>query len=110
MKNVLKLMLKQYFLPKWIVLLYDLAVIGTVFAFSTYLVANFSAEQAELQNAIRQVIASTLIFLIVYLIIKPQDNISYWCSWINRVRNCKEIIAIQSGKSNTCRSSRICTL
>jgi len=75
MKNVLKLMLKQYFLPKWIVLLYDLAVIGTVFAFSTYLVANFSAEQAELQNAIRQVIASTLIFLIVYLIIKPHYNI-----------------------------------
>src|SRR5665647_296522 len=75
MKNVLKLMLKQYFLPKWIVLLYDLAVIGTVFAFSTYLVANFSAEQAELQNAIQQVIASTLIFLIVYLIIKPHYNI-----------------------------------
>src|SRR5665648_185887 len=75
MKNILKLMLKQYFLPKWIVLLYDLAVMGTVFSFSTYLVANFSAEQAELQNAIRQVIASTFIFLIVYLIIKPHYNI-----------------------------------
>ncbi|NEW85013.1 MAG: polysaccharide biosynthesis protein [Mariniphaga sp.] len=75
MKNILKLMLKQYFLPKWIVLLYDLAVMGTVFAFSTYLVANFSAEQAELQNAMHQVIASTFIFLIVYLIIKPHYNI-----------------------------------
>jgi len=75
MKNVLKLMLKQYFLPKWIVLLYDLAVICIVFAFSTYLVANFSAEYIDLQNTMRQVIAGAFVFLIVYLIIKPHYNI-----------------------------------
>ena len=75
MKNILKLLLKQYFLPKWIVLVYDLAVLGTVLTFSIFLVANFSAGQVDLQNIIRQVLASTLIFLAVYLVIKPHHNI-----------------------------------
>jgi len=75
MKNILKLQLKQYFLPKWIVLLYDLSVIGTVFIFSTYLIANFSAEKVELQNTLRQNIVCALIFFVVYLFIKPHYNI-----------------------------------
>lgn len=75
MKNILKLMLKQYFLPKWIVLLYDLSVLGSVFIFSTYLVANFSAEQVVIKNILHQIIASAFIFFIVYLIIKPHYNI-----------------------------------
>jgi len=75
MKNILKLMLKQYFLPKWIVLLYDLAVLGTIFIFTTYLVASFSAGQVELQNTLHQIIANTFIFLVVYLFIKPHYNI-----------------------------------
>jgi len=75
MKNILKLLLKQYFLPKWIVLAYDLTVMGSVFIFSTYLVANFSAEQIVIQNTLHQIIASAFIFFIVYLIIKPHYNI-----------------------------------
>ncbi len=75
MKNILKLLLKQYFLPKWIVLIYDLTVIGSVFIFSTYLVANFSAEQVIIQNTLLQIIASVFVFFVVYLIIKPHYNI-----------------------------------
>jgi len=75
MKNILKLLLKQYFLPKWIVLVYDLTVMGSVFIFSTYLVANFSAEQVVIQNTLHQIIASAIIFFVVYLIIKPHYNI-----------------------------------
>jgi len=75
MKNILKLLLKQYFLPKWIVLVYDLTLMGSAFIFSSYMVANFSSEQVELQNILRQIIASALIFLVVYLIIKPHYNI-----------------------------------
>jgi FlaA1/EpsC-like NDP-sugar epimerase len=75
MKNILKLQLKQYFLPKWIVLLYDLSVIGTVFIFSTYLIGNISAEKIELQNTLRQNIVCAFIFLVVYLFIKPHYNI-----------------------------------
>lgn len=75
MKNILKLLLKQYFLPKWIVLVYDLSVMGSVFIFSTYLIANFSTEKVELQSTIRQIVASAFIFFIVYLIIKPHYNI-----------------------------------
>ena len=75
MKNILKLLLKQYFLPKWIVLVYDLTVMGSVFIFSTYLVANFSAEQVVIQNTLHQIIASAFIFFVVYLIIKPHYNI-----------------------------------
>lgn len=75
MKNILKLLLKQYFLPKWIVLIYDLTVIGSVFIFSTYLVANFSAEQVIIQNTLLQIIASVFVFFVVYHIIKPHYNI-----------------------------------
>jgi len=75
MKHILKLLLKQYFLPKWIVLVYDLTVMGSVFIFSTYLVANFSSEQVVIQNTLHQIIAIAFIFFVVYLIIKPHYNI-----------------------------------
>lgn len=75
MKNILKLMLKQYFLPRWIVLVYDLSVVCSVFIFSTYLVANFSTEKVELQNTLHQIVVSAFIFFVVYLLVKPHNNI-----------------------------------
>ena len=75
MKNILKVLLKQYFLPRWIVLVYDLSVMGSVFIFSTYLIVNFSSEKVDLQNALHQIVASAFIFFVVYLFIKPHYNI-----------------------------------
>ena len=41
----------------------------------TYLIANFSAARIELQNLLRQIFVCVLIFISVYLIIKPHYNI-----------------------------------
>jgi FlaA1/EpsC-like NDP-sugar epimerase len=75
MKSDFKDLLKEYFLPKWIVLLYDLSVIGFVFMFTTYLIADFSYGKLQLLSTYHQIIASTLIYLLVYLLIKPHHNI-----------------------------------
>ncbi|HEY3388409.1 MAG TPA: nucleoside-diphosphate sugar epimerase/dehydratase, partial [Prolixibacteraceae bacterium] len=75
MKNIIKLLLKQYFLPRWIVLVYDLFIVGCVFTFSTYLVVDFSPGKVELQNTIRQAAAVVFLFFIVYLFIKPHYNV-----------------------------------
>jgi FlaA1/EpsC-like NDP-sugar epimerase len=75
MKSVLKNLLKQYFLPRWIVLVYDLLVMGIVFIFTTYLIANYSSEKVELEDALRQIIAGAIIFFVAYLFIKPHHNI-----------------------------------
>ena len=75
MKTALKKLLKQYFLPKWIVLAYDLAVLGSVFLFTTYLIVNFSTENVILRIAYNQTLACILIYFVVYQIIKPHHNI-----------------------------------
>ena len=75
MKSDFKDLLKEYFLPKWIVLLYDLSVIGFVFMFTTYLIADFSYGKLQLLSTYHQIIASTVIYLLVYLLIKPHHNI-----------------------------------
>ena len=75
MKNILKDLLKQYFLPRWIILIYDLSVLGSVFIFATYLIANSSAEKVELRNLFHQISVSAIIFFVVYLIFKPHYNI-----------------------------------
>lgn len=75
MKNVLKNLLKQYFLPRWIVLLYDLSVIGAVFIFTTYLIVNFTFAKLELNDIYHQIVASAIIFFVVYLLFKPHYNI-----------------------------------
>ena len=75
MKSVLKDLLKQYFLPKWIVLVYDLSVMGVVFIFTTYLSVNFSAEKVELHDTYLQIVAGAIIFFVVYHFVKPHHNI-----------------------------------
>jgi len=75
MKNVLKNLLKQYFLPRWIVLLYDLSVIGAAFIFATLLSVNFSPENIHLADFYSQILASAIIFLVVYILVKPHYNI-----------------------------------
>lgn len=75
MKNLLKDLLKQYFLPRWIVLIYDLTVIAAVFIFSTYLIVNFSFKNIHLKDIYIQVFAIVTIFFMVYLILKPHHNI-----------------------------------
>lgn len=75
MKNILKDLLKQYFLPRWIVLIYDLSVMGTIFIFVNYLVVNFSVEKVNINYIYHQIVVSALIFFMVYLIIKPHHNI-----------------------------------
>ena len=75
MKNILKDLLKQYFLPRWIVLIYDLSIIGSVFIFINYLVENFSVEKVNRDYIYHQIVVSAFIFFVVYLIIKPHHNI-----------------------------------
>lgn len=75
MKNVLKNLLKQYFLPRWIVLLYDLSVIGAVFVFATLLSVNFSFENVVLKDTYHQMVAVAIVFFVVYFLIKPHYNI-----------------------------------
>ena len=75
MKSVIKDLLRKYFMPRWIVLVYDLSVMGVVFIFTTYLIVNFSYGKVELQDTYRQIIAGGVIFFMVYLIIKPHHNI-----------------------------------
>jgi FlaA1/EpsC-like NDP-sugar epimerase len=75
MKSVLKDLLKQYFLPRWIVLLYDLSVMGSLFIFATYLIVNFSAEKVNLHNIYSQIVVGAIVFFVVYLFIKPHHNI-----------------------------------
>jgi FlaA1/EpsC-like NDP-sugar epimerase len=75
MKSLLRDLLKQYFLPKWIVLVYDLSVMGVVFIFTIYLVASFSIEKVQLEDTYRQIIASAIIFFVVFLTFKPHHNI-----------------------------------
>ena len=75
MKNALKTLLKQYVLPKWIVLVYDLSVIGFVFIFTTYLIVNFSADKVELHDTLLQFVAGAVIFFVVYFFVKPHSNI-----------------------------------
>jgi FlaA1/EpsC-like NDP-sugar epimerase len=75
MKTVLKNMLKRYFLPRWIVLLYDLTVIGVAFIFAIFLSINFSSENVVLRDIYRQIVAVSIIFFVVYLLIKPHYNI-----------------------------------
>jgi len=75
MKSVIKDLLRKYFMPRWIVLVYDLSVMGVVFIFTTYLIVNFSYGKVELQDTYRQIIAGGVIFFAVYLIIKPHHNI-----------------------------------
>jgi len=75
MKSLLRDLLKQYFLPKWIVLVYDLSVMGIVFIFTIYLVANFSIQKVVLHDSYHQIVASALIFFVVFLTFKPHHNI-----------------------------------
>lgn len=77
MKNRFKFLVgfKRHFLPSWIVLVYDLAVISAVFTISTYLADNFVVEMVNLQHTLLQVIACNLIFFLIYLFIKPHINI-----------------------------------
>lgn len=75
MKNLITKLLNQYFLPRWIVLIYDLSTMGIVFIFANYLVANYSATPIDLSTIIRQILASALIFFVAYRMIKPHHNI-----------------------------------
>lgn len=75
MKNLITKLLKQYFLPRWIVLIYDLSTMGIVFIFVNYLVANYSATPIDLATIIRQILAGALIFFVAYRMIKPHHNI-----------------------------------
>lgn len=75
MKNILKELLTQFFLPRWLVLAFDISVMGMVFVFTTYLIANFSADKVDLHEIFYQGIAGAIIFLMVYLFIKPHHNI-----------------------------------
>jgi FlaA1/EpsC-like NDP-sugar epimerase len=75
MKSVIKDLLREYFMPRWIVLVYDLSVMGVVFIFTTYLVVNFSSGRVDLQDTYRQIIAGGVIFFVAYLIVKPHHNI-----------------------------------
>jgi hypothetical protein len=75
MKTILKDLLKQYFLPRWIVLLYDLLVISAVFIFTTYLTVNFSLENVGTKDIYSQIFAIAIIFFGVYLLVKPHYNI-----------------------------------
>ena len=75
MRNALKNLLKQYILPKWIVLVYDLSVIGFVFIFTTYLIVNFSTDKVALHDTLLQFVAGAAIFFVVYFFVKPHSNI-----------------------------------
>jgi len=75
MKRFLKNLLLHYFLPKWIVLVYDLSVIGVVCIFSSFLIQNFSIENNELKAIYQKATVNILILLVVYLFIKPHHNI-----------------------------------
>ena len=75
MKSVIKNLLKEYFLPRWIVLMYDLSVVCVTFIFTTFLIVNFSSDNVNLKDIDHQVIAILLIYFTVYLSFKPHHNI-----------------------------------
>ncbi len=77
MKIIFKFLnrLNKYFLPSWIVMLYDLTILVLVFITSTYLASNFTSEMIERHYALQQITAFTLIFFIISLYIKPHLNI-----------------------------------
>ncbi len=75
MKNFIKGIFKHYCLPRWIILAYDLLVIGIICVFSTFLIENFSAEKIQLITTYQRAAVNILIFLLVYLHIKPHHNI-----------------------------------
>ena len=75
MKRFLKDILSHYFLPRWIVLLFDLTVMGVVCIFSIFLIGNFSLENFLFKLACRPALLNILLLLVVYLLIKPHHNI-----------------------------------
>ena len=75
MKRFLKDLLHHYFLPRWIVLAYDLSIIGVVCIFSSFLIENFAVENIELKATFQQAAVNVLILFVVYLFIKPHHNI-----------------------------------
>ena len=75
MKNFIKGIFKHYCLPRWIILAYDLLVIGIICIFSTFLIENFSAEKIQLITIFQRATVNILICLLVYLHIKPHHNI-----------------------------------
>ena len=75
MKTILKDLLKQYFLPRWIVLIYDLLVISVVLIVANFLVVNLSPGKITMEYIYPQIFAGMIIFFLVYLFIKPHHNI-----------------------------------
>ncbi len=75
MKNVLKNLLKKYFLPRWIILLIDLGVITAAFVLATFLNINFRLENLVREDFYSHIVATAILFLLVYKFVKPHYNI-----------------------------------
>ena len=75
MKRKLHKLLDKRYLPKWIVLSFDLCVIGIVFFFSYWLRMDFGNLHITYQDFLQKTFFGLPVFLVAYAIMKPHNGI-----------------------------------
>ena len=75
MKKKLHKLLYGHFLPKWIVLAFDLSVIGLVFIFTYWLRVDFGNLRFPIHLILLQTICGLPLFLLAYYLLKPHHGI-----------------------------------
>ena len=75
MTEALKRFLERYIAPRWIILIFDLSIMGFVFLFTNILITHKESIIDTFFENFPQVILSGIIFSIVYYFVKPHHNI-----------------------------------
>jgi len=75
MRRIILKALEKRYLPRWIILLNDLAVISSMFVLAYFLRYNLEAQYVKLNNMLLQMLAGLPFLVLGYILFKPHEGI-----------------------------------